>query len=77
MKFSNKCVICIFVFALLFVATMTVAFIITGSEPSTLIASVFAFIGFEAGVLGHIKVSETKTKKKKKSDKSKKENETK
>ena len=69
MKFSKKCVICIFVFVLLFVATMTVTFIITGSEPEVLIAGVFAFVGFEAGVLGKIKVVETKPKKKQSKEK--------
>ena len=66
MKFSKKCVVLIFVFIILFVAAMTAAFIITGNEPSTLIASVFAFFGFEAGILGKIKMTETKKKKSKK-----------
>lgn len=66
MKFSKKCVICIFVFVLLFVAAMTVTFIITGSEPEVLTACVFAFVSWESGALAKIKITETKSKKTKK-----------
>ncbi len=72
MKFSKKCVICIFIVVLLYVAAMVATFIITGSEPEVLTGCVFAFVGFEAGILGKIKISETKPKKNKKS----KENDT-
>lgn len=48
-------------FLLGFTACVLIVFYKTGSEPSTLVASVFAFCGCEAGILGWIKTNKDKT----------------
>ena len=58
--FSNFLLIWTFVVVNLFIAACLIAFIVTGSEPTTLIISVFAFFGFECGIMGWIKTSSKK-----------------
>ena len=71
-KTSTIVLICVGVFLLSFVITCLWLFQETGSEPSTLISSVFAICGTEFGILGWIRTTkakhETKTRKKKEVD---------
>ena len=61
MKFSNKIIVFIMVFLLLFIASCLIIIAKTGVEPSTLILSVFGFCGFECGIMGWIKTTKTKS----------------
>lgn len=63
-RFMNRIVIADILAALIFTVVMTVVFIETGSEPSTLIQNVFQFLSVEGGVMGLIKVSKTLLKSK-------------
>ncbi|MCL2519168.1 MAG: hypothetical protein FWF15_11450 [Oscillospiraceae bacterium] len=58
--FSNFLLIWTFIVVNLFIVAVLTAFIVTGSEPVTLIVSVFAFFGFECGIMGWIKTSSKK-----------------
>ena len=62
-KFMKSIIVTVMLFLFLF--TLTCLFITykTSSEPSTLIVSVFAFCGFECGILGRIKTSKQRTNK--------------
>lgn len=64
MKFSKKVITSMLVFLVLF--TIAVLFISfkTGSEPSSLVVSVFGFCGIEGGCLALIKSAEAKAEKK-------------
>ena len=56
MKFSKQVIKGMFVFLVLFVIAILVVFWHTNAEPSTLVASVFAFCSVEGGILGLIKI---------------------
>ena len=60
MKTSNKIIWGMLTFLVLFSLAILVVFWHTSAEPSTLVASVFAFCSIEGGILGVIKVAKTK-----------------
>ena len=60
MRFNKKLIICILAFLVLFVIVNEIVFYLTKSEQSTLIGCVFAFCGFEGGILGMLKKAERK-----------------
>lgn len=72
MRFSKKIMVSMLVFLVLFVLAVLFITYKTGSEPSTLVASVFAFCGVEGGCLALIKSVETTAEKKKPQKKKKK-----
>lgn len=61
-KIRTMDIILVFMFAciLAFTITMIAVFLRMGGVPDTLIVAVFAFFGFEAGVMGWIKTTKTK-----------------
>lgn len=61
MKFSKRVVTAMFALVILFTLAVLFIFYRTGSEPSTLIACVFAFVGVEGGALAWIRVTKEKT----------------
>lgn len=67
-RFMKGIIITVMLFLFLF--TLTCLYIIykTSTEPSTLIVSVFAFCGFECGVLGRIKTTKQKSNKEQRED---------
>lgn len=67
-KFMKSIIVTVMLFLFLF--TLTCLFITykTGSEPSTLIVSVFAFCGFECGILGRIKTNKERSNRAKRED---------
>lgn len=75
MKFSKKVVVAVITMNVIFVTAILFVFYHTASEPSTLIASWFAFMTAEVWSLKEIKVNEneetqqSKRKKSKTSDK--------
>lgn len=54
-RFMKATIVCLFLFLLIFTCTVLYIFYRTGSEPSTLIASVFALCVGEFSILGLIK----------------------
>lgn len=64
MRFSKKILTSMFIFLAVFVLAVLFINYKTGSEPSTLVASVFAFCGVEGGCLALIKSVEATTEKK-------------
>ncbi len=71
MRFSKKVMTCMLVFLVIFTAVVLYISYKTQSEPSTLVASVFAFCGVEGGCLALIKSVETSAENKKKTKKKK------
>ena len=67
-KFMKSIIISVMLFLFLFVLVCLYITFKTGTEPSTLIVSVFAFCGFECGILGRIKTSKQKTNKEQRED---------
>lgn len=63
MNFSKKIVISIFIILTLFTIANIIIFVVTGSEPETLIDKVFGFFAVEGGALALIKMSKTKHQK--------------
>jgi hypothetical protein len=59
-RFSKKVIVAVLILVVVFTVVMIVIFVIEGSIPDTLVTSVFAFAGGEAGALSLIKYSETK-----------------
>lgn len=60
MKFSNKCVIAMFLSIYIFTMLMVVAFFVKGDVPDELIIAYFAFWGIEGGAMAWIKNCKTK-----------------
>ncbi|MBR2883618.1 MAG: hypothetical protein IKB93_02390 [Clostridia bacterium] len=71
MKFSNKCVIAMFLSIYIFTMLMVVIFLVKGYVPDELIIGYFAFWGAEGGALALIKNYETKNKKSESKEKKK------
>ena len=71
MNFSKKIVISIFVILTLFTIANIIIFVVTGSEPETLIDKVFDFFAVEGGALAFIKMCKTKNEAKKTETKTK------
>lgn len=67
-KFMKGIIVSVMLFLFLFVLVCLYITFKTGTEPSTLIVSVFAFCGFECGILGRIKTSKQKTTKEQRED---------
>lgn len=67
-KFMKSIIVSVMLFLFLFVLTCLYITFKTGSEPSTLIVSVFAFCGFECGILGRIKTSKQKSNQEQRED---------
>lgn len=61
-KTSNKVLVFLAIFLLIFITTMIVIFIRQGAVPDTLIACVFAASTGELSVLGWIKTTKEKKK---------------
>lgn len=59
-KTANIVLVFVGIFLLVFVIACLWLFEETGNEPSTLIASVFAMCGTEAGILGWIRTTKSK-----------------
>lgn len=57
LKTMDLILIIVGVFLITFTITMIVLYIITGSEPGTLITCVFATCGGECGIMGWIRTS--------------------
>lgn len=62
-KFMKGIIVSVMLFLFLFVLTCLYITFKTGAEPSTLIVSVFAFCGFECGILGRIKTTKQRSNK--------------
>lgn len=62
MKFSNKCVIAMFLSIYIFTMLMVVAFFVKGDVPEELIVPYFAFWGAEGTAMAWIKNCKTKKK---------------
>lgn len=62
MKTSNKILIALGIFLLIFVISMIAVFLIKGDEMSTLITCVFAACTGEVSILGWIKTTKEKEK---------------
>lgn len=61
-NFLKKVIVCLGIFLLIFTVAIMIVFVITGgSEPSTLIACVFAACLGEASICGLLKNTRTKT----------------
>ena len=67
-KFMKSIIVSVMLFLFLFVLVCLYITFKTGTEPSTLIVSVFAFCGFECGILGRIKTSKQKINKEQRED---------
>ena len=65
---TNFLLIWTFVVINAFIGICLFAFIITGSEPTTLIIATFSFFGFECGAMGAIKISSHQKQNKDKED---------
>lgn len=61
-KFSNKCVIAMFLSIYIFTMLMVVTFLVKGAVPDELIIAYFAFWGIEGGAMAWIKNCKTKKK---------------
>lgn len=59
-KFSKRVISGVLAAVGVFTAAVLAVFLVTGSEPSTLVACFFAFAGGEAGILGLLRHSENK-----------------
>lgn len=60
MKYSKKVLNYMLIILMLFVIGVLIVFWHTGSEPSTLVASVFAFCGVEGGLMAWIKTTKVR-----------------
>lgn len=56
-RFMKSIIVSVMLFLFIFVIACLYITFKTSTEPSTLIVSVFAFCGFECGILGKIKTS--------------------
>lgn len=59
-RFSKKVVFAVLISVLAFTITMIVVFLRMAAVPDTLVTAFFAFAGGEAGVLGLIRIGESK-----------------
>ena len=62
-RFMKSIIITVMLFLFLFTLICLYITYKTSTEPSTLIVSVFAFCGFECGILGRIKTSKQRSNK--------------
>ena len=60
-RFMKSIIVMVMLFLFLFTLICLYITYKTSTEPSTLIVSVFAFCGFECGILGRIKTSKQRT----------------
>lgn len=67
-RFMKSIIVAVMLFLFLFTLTCLYITYKTNTEPSTLIVSVFAFCGFECGILGRIKTTKQKANKEKRED---------
>ncbi|MBE6070070.1 MAG: hypothetical protein E7211_20630 [Clostridium lundense] len=67
-RFMKGIIITVMLFLFLFSLTCLYITYKTNTEPSTLIVSVFAFCGFECGILGRIKTTKQKSNKEQRED---------
>ena len=56
-KMMDALVVILFMMVIAFIVTMICVFLRMGSVPDTLIISTFAWMGFEAGIMGWIKTT--------------------
>lgn len=67
-RFMKSIIVMVMFFLFLFTLICLYITYKTSTEPSTLIVSVFAFCGFECGILGRIKTSKQKSNKTQRED---------